>query len=97
MPPRFWPISNRPHFYPPHKADFVQPRLPFGWHFVFMFSLRGNPISKFQITFFVKGRHTTVSLSSFELQKRRKILLPKIVSPVPNKSYRIEPSFAFGR
>jgi len=58
-------------------------------------TLCGNPISKSQVSFVMKDRYATVSLAPFELQKGGKVLLPKIVSPVPNKSYRVEASFAF--
>ena len=37
-----------------------------------------------------------MSLPPFELQKSRKVLFPKVVPPVPNKSYRVQTPFAFG-
>jgi hypothetical protein len=43
----------------------------------------------------MKDRYASVSFPSLELQKGCKALLPTIISPVPNKSYRVEASFAF--
>jgi hypothetical protein len=79
----------------PHKADLIWPRPSLGQHFLPVSALRGNPPSQFQVTFFVNDRHATVSLPSFELFKRREILFPTIVSPIPNKPNRVQASLAF--
>jgi hypothetical protein len=77
----------------PHKADLVQPCLPFGRFF--SPALRGNPPSKFVIPFAMEDRYATVSLASLELQKSCKASLPTIIVPVPNKSYSVQAPLAF--
>jgi hypothetical protein len=44
----------------------------------------------------MKDRYATVSFPTFELQKGEP-LLPPIVWPVPDKSYRVQKPFAFQR
>jgi hypothetical protein len=56
----------------------------------------GDPISKLQISFVIKNWHATLAFPPFELQKGSKTLLPKMVAPVPNKSYRVQTTFAPG-
>jgi hypothetical protein len=61
----------------------------------FFTALHRNPISKSEISFAVLDRYATVSLASLEFQQGRKAPLPSKVSPAPNKTYPVEPSFAF--
>jgi hypothetical protein len=54
-------------------------------------------MSKSEISFAVLDRYATVSLAVLKLQKCCKASLPEIVSPVPNKPYRVEALLAFYR
>src|SRR6516165_2258647 len=89
--------SWSPHLCIPHKANLVEPRLPFGRHFFPISALCGNPPSKSVISFVMEDRYATVPLSSLELQKDCKALLPAIIFEIPNKSYRVQASSAFRR